>query len=346
MNPLIQLLLISGMAMGTIITLSSSHWLIAWIGLEINTLAIIPILTNEHYPRTTEAATKYFLTQAIASALIMLSSMTNAWMTGQWDISQLTTPLAMLLLTLAITMKLGLAPFHFWFLEVMQGATLKISLALSTWQKLAPFCLLYMTAPHLNHPLLITFSLFSTMIGSMTGLNQTQTRKIMACSSITHLGWLTTMLTLNPPITMLTLILYILMTTTIFLVLIMLSMKTLIDLEIVGSTVPMLAMMTMLMLLSLGGLPPLTGFLPKWLILNELMKFKLIIFSMMLALTTLPSLFFYLRMGYLMIMVLPPTTTPKYNWRLKIKYPLMLAILMTLSTLLLPNLPMILMILS
>nr|AFQ41923.1 NADH dehydrogenase subunit 2 [Lucasium maini] len=340
MNPTILTLLLLSLALGTIITASSSHWLLAWAGLEMNTLAIIPIISKQHHPRATEAATKYFLIQSTASALILLSSSMNAWKTGQWDIHQLTTPEATTTLTLALAMKLGLAPMHFWVPEVLQGSTLPTATIISTWQKLAPASLLLLTFNSLNHTALIILGLSSTFLGGWLGLNQTQTRKIMAFSSIAHMGWLFMALTINPNIALITLTIYLLLTTTMFTTLTLTTSKTLLDLGTSQPQTPSLLTSAMLTLMSLGGLPPLTGFMPKWLILTELTPI-LPLTSTLLALSTLPSLFFYLRMSQMTTLTLPPKTTLiEHKWRFKTNPPSATPAII-LSTLLLPITPLI-----
>nr|AAR18879.1 NADH dehydrogenase subunit 2 [Crenadactylus ocellatus]AFQ41924.1 NADH dehydrogenase subunit 2 [Crenadactylus ocellatus]ANC96266.1 NADH dehydrogenase subunit 2 [Crenadactylus ocellatus] len=318
MNTIMMMLLTSCMILGTIITLSSSHWLLAWAGLEMNTLAIIPMISKQHHPRATEAATKYFLTQATASAMILFASSMNAWKTGQWDISQLSTTNPTMMLTLALATKLGLGPIHFWLPEVLQGSTLFIAMIISTWQKLAPMALLLMTMNSLNQQVLMTLGLMSAFLGGWLGLNQTQTRKIMAFSSIAHMGWLFMALTTSPNLTILTLITYIIMTTAMFTTLLMTTSKTLMDLGTTPLQSPTLLTFSMLILMSLGGLPPLTGFVPKWLILTELTTMNLPLISTLMAMSTLPSLFFYLRMSHMTTLTLTPkTSTMLYKWRFK-----------------------------
>lgn len=78
MNPYILTVLLIGLGLGTTITFASSHWLLAWMGLEINTLAIVPLMAQHHHPRAVEATTKYFLTQATAAAIILFASTINA----------------------------------------------------------------------------------------------------------------------------------------------------------------------------------------------------------------------------------------------------------------------------
>nr|AEL17487.1 NADH dehydrogenase subunit 2 [Paradoxornis ruficeps] len=343
MTPQAKLIFTISLLLGTTITISSNHWITAWAGLEINTLAILPLISKSHHPRAIEAATKYFLTQATASALVLFSSMTNAWYTGQWDISQLTHPTSCLILTSAIAMKLGLVPFHFWFPEVLQGSPLTTGLLLSTAMKFPPITLLLMTSHSLNPTLLTYMAIASAALGGWMGLNQTQTRKIMAFSSISHLGWMTIIISYDPKLTLLNFYLYTLMTTAVFFTLNTNKILKLSTLMTTWAKTPSLSAMLLLTLLSLAGLPPLTGFLPKWLIIQELTKQDMAIAATTISLLSLLSLFFYLRLAYCATITLPPhTTNHMKQWHTNKPVNISIAILTTLSTMLLPISPMIL----
>nr|AFH73631.1 NADH dehydrogenase subunit 2 [Basileuterus tristriatus] len=343
MNPQANLVFIISLLLGTTITISSNHWIMAWTGLEINTLAILPLISKSHHPRAIEAATKYFLTQSAASALVLFSSMTNAWHTGQWDITQLTHPTSSLILTSAIAMKLGLVPFHFWFPEVLQGSPLTTGLLLSTIMKLPPIALLYMASHSLNPTLLTTLAILSTALGGWMGLNQTQIRKVLAFSSISHLGWMAIIIVYNPKLTLLNFYLYAMMTATIFLTLNTIKVLKLSTLMTAWTKIPSLNAMLLLTLLSLAGLPPLTGFLPKWLIIQELTKQDMAPAATLISLLSLLSLFFYLRLAYCTTITLPPhTTNHMKQWRTNKSTSIMIAILTTMSVMLLPISPMIL----
>nr|AER41296.1 NADH dehydrogenase subunit II [Serinus pusillus]AHY87280.1 NADH dehydrogenase subunit 2 [Serinus pusillus] len=343
MNPQAKLIFTVSLILGTTITISSNHWIMAWAGLEINTLAILPLISKSHHPRSIEAATKYFLTQAAASTLVLFSSMTNAWSTGQWDITQLSHPTSSLILTSAIAMKLGLVPFHFWFPEVLQGSPLSTGLILSTIMKLPPISLLYMTSPSLNPTLLTTLAILSAAVGGWMGLNQTQIRKILAFSSISHLGWMTIIIIYNPKLTLLNFYLYTMMTAAVFLTLNSIKVLKLSTLMTAWTKVPSLNAMLLLTLLSLAGLPPLTGFLPKWLIIQELTKQEMIPAATLISLLSLLSLFFYLRLAYCTTITLPPhTTNHMKQWRTGKPTHTLVAILTTMSVILLPISPMIL----
>nr|QQL13483.1 NADH dehydrogenase subunit II [Troglodytes aedon]WIF20235.1 NADH dehydrogenase subunit 2 [Troglodytes musculus] len=342
MNPQAKLVFNISLLLGTTITISSNHWVLAWTGLEINTLAILPLISKSHHPRAIEAATKYFLVQAAASTLVLFSSMTNAWHTGQWDITQLTNPTSSLILTTALAMKLGLVPFHFWFPEVLQGSSLPVGLLLSTAMKFPPITLLYMTSPSLNPTLLVTMALLSAALGGWMGLNQTQTRKILAFSSISHLGWMAIIISYNPKLTLLNFYLYALMTAAVFLTLNSTKALNLSTLMTSWTKTPALNAMLMLTLLSLAGLPPLTGFLPKWLIIQELTKQEMAPAATIISLLSLLGLFFYLRLAYCATITLPPhTTNHMKQWHINKPTNPMVAILTTMSLMLLPVSPLI-----
>nr|BAM75122.1 NADH dehydrogenase subunit 2 [Notoscopelus elongatus kroyeri] len=315
MNPYILSILLMSLGLGTTITFASSHWLMAWMGLEINTLAIIPLMTQHHHPRAVEATTKYFLTQATAAAMILFASTTNAWIMGEWNIMQLSHPLTASAVTIALALKVGLAPVHFWLPEVLQGLDLTTGLILSTWQKLAPFALI--TQLNSTTPALMIFlGLMSTLIGGWGGLNQTQLRKILAYSSIAHLGWMILVLQFNPSLTILALSTYIIMTSSTFLTFKASNSTSINTLATSWTKAPALAGLTPLILLSLGGLPPLTGFAPKWLILQELTKQGLPLTATIAALSALLSLYFYLRVSYAMTLTVSPCTSTNLSpWR-------------------------------
>nr|ABR28141.1 NADH dehydrogenase subunit 2 [Aplonis cinerascens] len=343
MNPQAKLIFATSLLLGSTITISSNHWIMAWAGLELNTLAILPLISKSHHPRAIEAATKYFLVQAAASTLVLFSSMTNAWQTGQWDITQLTCPASSTILTAAISMKLGLAPFHFWFPEVLQGCSLTTGLVLSTVMKFPPITLLFMTSQSLNPTLLASMAILSAALGGWMGLNQTQTRKILAFSSISHLGWMAVIIIYSPKLALFNFYLYVMMTAAVFLTLNSIKTLKLSTLMTTWTKTPALSAMLMLTLLSLAGLPPLTGFLPKWLIIQELTKQEMAPVATIIALLSLLSLFFYLRLAYCATITLPPhTTNHMKQWYTNKPVNASVSILVTMSITLLPLSPLIL----
>nr|UTE81383.1 NADH dehydrogenase subunit 2 [Propithecus perrieri]UTE81396.1 NADH dehydrogenase subunit 2 [Propithecus perrieri]UTE81409.1 NADH dehydrogenase subunit 2 [Propithecus perrieri]UTE81422.1 NADH dehydrogenase subunit 2 [Propithecus perrieri]UTE81435.1 NADH dehydrogenase subunit 2 [Propithecus perrieri] len=344
MNPIALMPIITTIFMGTMLTMISSHWLLIWMGLEMNMLAIIPILAKKTNPRSTEAATKYFLTQATASMLLMMTIVINAMYTGQWNVTNIHNLLTTLTIIIALTMKLGMTPFHFWIPEVTQGVTLTAGMLLLTWQKLAPISIMLQIYPTMNTNILLTFALLSALVGGWGGLNQTQLRKILAYSSIAHMGWMVAVLTFCPSLTILNLLIYLMLTITLFTMLNINTSTTTLTLSILWNKNSTITLMILTSLLSLGGLPPLTGFLPKWVIVQELTKNNNITMATIMVITALLNLYFYMRLIYSTSLTMFPTSNNmKMKWQLQpTKFTLFLPPLITLSTLSLPLSPILL----
>nr|ANE15161.1 NADH dehydrogenase subunit 2 [Canis lupus familiaris]ANE19366.1 NADH dehydrogenase subunit 2 [Canis lupus familiaris]ANE19379.1 NADH dehydrogenase subunit 2 [Canis lupus familiaris] len=342
MKPPILIIIMATIMTGTMIVMLSPHWLLIWIGFEMNMLAIIPILMKKYNPRAMEASTKYFLTQATASMLLMMGVTINLLYSGQWVISKISNPIASIMMTTALTMKLGLSPFHFWVPEVTQGITLMSGMILLTWQKIAPMSILYQISPSINTNLLMLMALTSVLVGGWGGLNQTQLRKIMAYSSIAHMGWMAAIITYNPTMMVLNLTLYILMTLSTFMLFMLNSSTTTLSLSHMWNKFPLITSMILILMLSLGGLPPLSGFIPKWMIIQELTKNNMIIIPTLMAITALLNLYFYLRLTYSTALTMfPSTNNMKMKWQFEYtKKATLLPPLIITSTMLLPLTPM------
>nr|AWU49744.1 NADH dehydrogenase subunit 2 [Necturus beyeri]AWU49751.1 NADH dehydrogenase subunit 2 [Necturus beyeri]AWU49776.1 NADH dehydrogenase subunit 2 [Necturus beyeri]AWU49777.1 NADH dehydrogenase subunit 2 [Necturus beyeri]AWU49779.1 NADH dehydrogenase subunit 2 [Necturus beyeri] len=337
MSPYALSILLSSLSVGTMITIISDHWFLAWMGLEINTLAIIPLMSKAHHPRATEATTKYFLIQASASALVLFSTMTNAWLTGNWTITGIENWLSSALLTSALAMKLGIAPFHLWLPDILQGLDLLTGLILSTWQKLAPMILMVQINHELNTSLLTIMAILSILIGGWGGLNQIQLRKILAFSSIAHLGWMMLVMLFSPNLALFNLIIYLFMTASMFLMLMVLKSTNINKLSTSWTKNPTLAAIMMLTLMSLGGLPPMSGFVPKMLIMMELISQNMTAIATTAAISSMLSLFFYLRLSYTLSLTTSPNITNSHlTWRLTPFYMMLIPAPIILSTMIMP----------
>nr|BAK19368.1 NADH dehydrogenese subunit 2 [Melogale moschata] len=343
MKPPILITIMSTVILGTIMVLMSSHWMMIWIGFEMNMLAIIPILMKKFNPRAMEASTKYFLTQATASMLLMLGVIINLLLTGQWTMLNTPNTIATNMMTVALAMKLGLSPFHFWVPEVTQGVPLSSGMILLTWQKIAPLSVLYQISPSMNSNLLMTMATMSVLTGGWGGLNQTQLRKILAYSSITHMGWMIAVTTYNPTLMTLNLMIYIMMTLGTFMLFALNSSTTTLSLSHTWNKLPLITSLILAIMLSLGGLPPLSGFIPKWMIIHELTKNDMVTMAMFMAITALLNLYFYMRLTYATALTMfPSANSMKMKWQFEnTKNMTLLPPLIVTSTMLLPLTPMV-----
>nr|AMW68047.1 NADH dehydrogenase subunit 2 [Myiodactylus osmyloides] len=277
--------------LGSMISISANSWLGAWMGLEINLLSFIPLISNLKNQTMTESSLKYFIVQALASAILLFSVLLLSMNSIFWVKYNL---FLNLILNSSLLLKMGAAPFHSWFPEVMEGLSWVMSFILMTWQKLAPmilisYCFLY--------KFIYFIIILTIIIGSIGGLNQTNLRSLMAYSSINHLGWMLSSLMISLFYWMIYFIFYTLLSLSIISMFYQLNMFYFNQIFSNLNNSPILKFFLFCNFLSLGGLPPFTGFLPKWIIIQSLSinNLTLIIF---MVIFTLITLFFYIRLAY------------------------------------------------
>nr|QNG56314.1 NADH dehydrogenase subunit 2 [Palaestes scutellaris] len=287
-----KIIFFNGIMIGTLISISSYSWFSMWMGLEINLLSLIPLLNNKKSIFPSEAAMKYFITQALASVILLFSIiLIMNKLENYFNMNFLFMMLNSSLLT-----KMGAAPFHFWFPEVMEGISWMNCLIILTWQKIAPMIILMY-----NINLIKFFSsiiLISAIIGSIMGLNQISLRKIFAFSSISHIGWMIASMMYNQSIWFIYFISYSFINLNLIVIFMMINIFYLKQLFNSLNKNKLIKFFFMLNFFSIMGMPPFLGFLPKWLTINNLIYNNLIFLSLFLILFTLISLYFYLRITF------------------------------------------------
>nr|QDG01000.1 NADH dehydrogenase subunit 2 [Tenebrio molitor] len=288
---LYKLMFMTSMVSGTLISVSSYSWLSMWMGLEINLLSVIPIFSEKKNVFSTEASMKYFITQAMAS-LILLMSVIMLLLTNEF-INPLMNSTLMLMLNSALMIKLGAAPFHFWFPEVIEGLSWNNVLILLTWQKIAPMML--MMNNKMNDQFMMSIMVMSLLTSTIMGFNQTSLRKIMAFSSINHIAWMIAAMMVSSPVWLIYFTIY----TIINLNIIMMFKKSnsyyINQMNNSMNKNKLIKLSFMINFLSLGGLPPFLGFMPKWIIINWMTEMNLMIMALMMIITTLIMLYIYTR---------------------------------------------------
>nr|QBF01265.1 NADH dehydrogenase subunit 2 [Phortica foliiseta] len=288
-----KILFIMIMILGTMITITANSWLSAWMGLEINLLSFIPLMSDNNNLTSTEASLKYFLTQALAST-VLLFSVILLMLKNNINMEINYSYISMIMLS-SLLLKSGAAPFHFWFPNMMEGLTWMNSLMLMTWQKIAPLMLM----SYLNIKLLLlTSAILSVIIGALSGMNQTSLRKLMAFSSINHLGWMISALMISESIWMIYFMFYSFLTFTLIFMFNIFKIFHLTQMFSLFFNSKILKFTLFMNFLSLGGLPPFLGFLPKWIVIQQLSFNNQYFLLIILMISTLITLFFYLRLCY------------------------------------------------
>jgi NADH-ubiquinone oxidoreductase chain 2 len=278
---------------GTLISVSSLSWFRIWIGLEINLLSFIPLIRNKKNIFSSESTIKYFLIQSIASVSFLFFILFYYFFLNL-NINQ-NLNISNILISSIILLKIGAAPFHFWFPRVSEGLTWINNLVLITWQKIAPIIIISYTI-NLNYFIIIIICCL--FIGRLGGLNQTSLRKLIAYSSINHIGWILRSLILRENIWVLYFIFYLFLLINIIYYLNFFKIFFLNQTFIINYSNKFIKILFSCLLLSLGGLPPFLGFFPKWIIIELLILNNYFILLFFLIFFTLLTLYFYLRITY------------------------------------------------
>nr|YP_010990351.1 NADH dehydrogenase subunit 2 [Capulus dilatatus]WOW98767.1 NADH dehydrogenase subunit 2 [Capulus dilatatus] len=294
---------------GTLFSVSSLHWLGIWAGLEINLMGFLPMLVLPKGSIQSESAVKYFVIQALGSSFLIFGSLMTYSISYTWEInltsSLLTNNMGLLLIISGLCLKLGFWPFHYWLPSVMAGLSWMSCLLLASWQKIAPLYLMICLMENGNHFLIIfMFCLISggsSLMGGLGGINQTQIRPLLAYSSIGHLGWMLFALMHMEWVMKVYFFIYLILSICIFMMLWYIDMKNMVNLEKLNKY-EFSAMGIIFMLLSLGGLPPLLGFVSKWLVM--VVSFQGPYFPLMSLFISgsLMSLFYYLSLLFSVIL--------------------------------------------
>jgi len=294
----------STIIISTLIALSRTNWLIIWLAIELNLIAFIPIINASSNFQETEASVKYLLVQALGSRLLILRRV-SLWLSHQ-IIHRIST-----VLIFSILIKIGIAPCHLWYPSVITSIAWIPALILSTWQKLAPLSIISFIIIKTSFIIIAVLARLNALTGGLMGLNQTHLRTIIAYSSITHIGWILALIYRNISIpTIIYFLIYSILITPIFFIIYKLNNKTLNQINIRNNKFKNQDKLLPLLFLSLGGLPPLTGFFPKWftiyLISNS--SFILLLF---LIIGSLINLYFYLNIAFSSML---RSSSIKTNW--------------------------------
>nr|YP_010627114.1 NADH dehydrogenase subunit 2 [Erebus macrops]WBK26805.1 NADH dehydrogenase subunit 2 [Erebus macrops] len=274
----------------TLISISSNSWLGCWIGLEINLLSFIPLISNSNNLLATEASLKYFLTQSIASINFLFSILMKMLLLKNFEMNFFLS----IMINSSMLMKMGASPFHFWFPNIVEGLSWFNNFILMTWQKITPMIIL---SYYFNKNFILMVIMLNAIIGALGGLNQTSLRKIMAFSSINNLSWMLSSIMISENLWLFYLMMYSFLIS--IMCFIFFSINAFyINQLFINNMNSLIKINLLINFLSLGGLPPFIGFFPKWIIINFLISNKLYFLTFILIMMSLILLFFYIRIIY------------------------------------------------
>nr|YP_010596835.1 NADH dehydrogenase subunit 2 [Cycetogamasus diviortus]WAK85121.1 NADH dehydrogenase subunit 2 [Cycetogamasus diviortus] len=272
------------LALSTFLAISTNNWFQMWLALEVNMMMFLPLMFNKDN-LSINSMMKYFIVQAFASSIFIFSMIFVQKFF--WD-----TILSMSV-TLAMLTKLGMFPLYFWFPQVSEGLAWMSFTLLSTVQKIIPLYIVSMSSQMLFMGALI----MSSTIGCLSMINQSSLRKLLAYSSLTHMSWMLLSMLNNNMIWVLYFVIYSSMMLSIFFIFNPMNMSSISNLKTLNTF--SLASSLFISMMSLGGLPPFLGFLPKWAIISNSSNSFFLLF--ILIISSLVSIFVYLRLTYPMM---------------------------------------------
>lgn len=315
--------------LGMMVIVSAHNLLTIYLGLELLSLSLYAMVAMyRDSPPATEAAMKYFVLGALASGLLLYGISILYGITGTLDLAELAQTLTqdsehktimvfgLVFVIVGLAFKLGAVPFHMWVPDVYQGAPTAVTLFISTAPKLAAFAMLMRLLvdgmPQLQadwQQILILLAILSMAIGNIVAISQTNIKRMLAYSTISHVGFLMLgVLTATPAgyaASLFYVVVYTLMSLGGFGVILLLSRggfeaEQLDDFKGLNERNSWYAFIMLILMLSMAGMPPFLGFWAKWSVLTQVVQAELVWLAVAAVFFAIIGAFYYLRIIKLM----------------------------------------------
>lgn len=334
--------------LGMAIMVSSNHFLVLYIGLELMSLALYAMIAlRRDHPQASEAAFKYFVLGALSSGLLLYGMSLIYGGTGSLYLTDMVaglsngtanatlTQFGLVFVVVGLAFKLGTVPFHMWVPDVYEGAPTIMGAFLGAAPKVASvifmFRILVMGLSPLADqwvPMLNLLAIASLLVGNLSAIMQTNVKRMLAYSTISHMGFVVLGFMgdlLGYQAAMIYTLTYVVMSVAAFGVLMILSTKErdceqLSDLAGLNQTHPWLAFLMLLTMFSMAGIPPLLGFYAKFAIIQALLSQGYLWVSVFAVIMSLIGAFYYLRVVKVMYFDQPAKDMGKVSmsWEVKL----------------------------
>nr|YP_010324924.1 NADH dehydrogenase subunit 2 [Haemaphysalis qinghaiensis]UNO54053.1 NADH dehydrogenase subunit 2 [Haemaphysalis qinghaiensis]UNO54066.1 NADH dehydrogenase subunit 2 [Haemaphysalis qinghaiensis] len=263
-----------------LISISSNHWFIYWIMMEMNMMMFIPIMKYNKLENCNSMIT-YFITQSFSSILFFMSA-SMICMNYSYFME--------ILINISILIKLAMIPFHFWLISISEMLDYNSFLIILTFQKIIPLFILFKMKTEIS----MFVSILSLMLSSIMIFNLKMFKKILIFSSISHLSWMIILMFISSNFWISYMIVYFLMINSILSFLKknkIMSLNGLISNKFsINEKISIIISM-----MSLGGMPPFLGFVIKFISIMLIIKYSIIV-MMILILSSLINIYIYIRM--------------------------------------------------
>jgi NADH-quinone oxidoreductase subunit N len=324
--------------LGMMVMVSAYSLLTVYLGLELLSLSLYSMVAMHRDSQpATEAAMKYFVLGALASGMLLYGMSILYGVTGSLQLtviaefilqesdSNIFLVFGLVFVIVGIAFKLGAAPFHMWIPDVYQGAPTSVTLFISSAPKLAAFAMAIRLLVDGMIPLLddwqgmlIILAILSMATGNIIAISQTNIKRMLAYSTIAHVGFLLLGLLSGTKAgfagSMFYVIIYALMSTGSFGMVILLGRKgfeadTLDDFKGLAERSPWFAFIMLCLMFSMAGVPPFVGFWAKWFVLKELVAVDMVWLAAVAVMFSIIGIYYYLRVVKLMYFDQPESMT-------------------------------------
>nr|YP_010324885.1 NADH dehydrogenase subunit 2 [Haemaphysalis punctata]UNO53936.1 NADH dehydrogenase subunit 2 [Haemaphysalis punctata] len=269
------------------VTISSNFWFIYWLMMEMNMMMFIPIIKNNKLESCNSMIT-YFIIQSFSSILFFISS----------SMFVLNSSIYMeILMNIAVLIKIAMIPFHFWLISISEFLDYNSLFFILSWQKIIPLFILSQIKMEIS----FFISMISLIFSSIMIFNLKMMKKILIFSSISHLSWVTILIIISSNFWISYLIIYFMMIYPLIKILNknnIMSIKSILTMKMTNSE----KMSMIMIMMSLGGMPPFMGFMIKLLAIMIIIQHSSIIMLIM-VLSSLINTFIYIRMLYPMLLL-------------------------------------------
>ncbi len=310
--------------LGMMIMISANHFLTLYLGLELMSLCMYAMVAMHRDSKiATEAAMKYFILGAIASGMLLYGMSIIYGVTGSLDLATIASTIqasgldntvlsfGLVFLVIGIGFKLGAVPFHMWLPDVYHGAPTAVTLFIATAPKIAAFAMaIRILVDGLGdvqqywQGMLIMLSVLSMIIGNIVAIAQTNLKRMLAYSTISHVGFILLGVLSGSQegyaAAMFYALVYSLMSLGGFGMIILLSRQgfeadTIDDYKGLSQRNPWYALMMLILMFSMAGIPPLVGFYAKLTVIKSVIDINLVSLAIIAVLMSVIGAFYYLR---------------------------------------------------
>nr|QIT06530.1 NADH dehydrogenase subunit 2 [Sminthurides bifidus] len=282
-----SLLYLCSLGFTIVVTFTTSNWLMCWMMMEINLMMFIPLLTEKEYLMECPQSIKYFLVQVLGSmVLVLFLCLENT----TYNMNMLSSSSTLLLTSLAI--KSGIPPFHFWFPQIVEYCNMMQCFLILAVQKIIPMALIQFCYSSSLSILMIV----SALVGAYGGINQNSIKKMLAYSSMVHSSWMILSIKSSNLMFIIYLAIYTFISLCVTFIIYKMNFYKISEFVSANSNKMGLTSFSLNMM-SLGGLPPLLGFLAKAMAISESSEMLTVI--TILVISSLLSLTYYTRIIWL-----------------------------------------------